>query len=297
MGTCWCSEFDEGDEDVSSDEGYYDGTPVKYPPGVAPTSFNVTWTPPPRPIVMAVKDDFSVSTAASPEEFEEAAEEVREKTLAKEDLKTRSDRPVGRLRKEAAAEWKVNNNGVTTPPKKPVIYNQMKVTPPPVVLPTLLKASREAPAEKTSAAERGFGEDASGARVTCSKGAAVDRAIKSVKECIECGEDFMKKAQVFEDLLDDLLRRLKEAEEKMKDPRSAGSMTLSEAFEILEVPMGCQDLNQLRKAWQSICLKYHPDKQPADLDAESAAMWTAKFRDGMEAFQVVQQFVQPKSFQ
>jgi len=283
MGTCWCSEFGESyEEDVSSDESCYGGTSVKYPPGVAPTNLNrVTWTPPRCPIVTAVKDDFSVSTAASPEEFEKAAEEIKKKTLAKEDLKTRSHRPgycsdfnfvtLPSPPKEAAAEW---------------------------------KASKEAPAEKTSAAER-LGEDASGARVTCSKetqGAAVDKAIKSLKECIEPMEDFLKKAQVMNDLLHDLGRRLKEMkqkmeDERMKDARRAGTMTLSKAFEILEVPMGCQDFNRLRKAWQTICLKYHPDKQPADLDAEAAAMWTAKFRDGMEAFQVVQQFMQPKSFQ
>merc|ERR1712224_50118 len=78
--------------------------------------------------------------------------------------------------------------------------------------------------------------------------------------------------------------------------RASKTVALEDAFAVLEVPsawlMGFREtgenFNEIRKAWRHICLKYHPDKQPEDLDDEQVAEWTGKFQTAMAAFEAVE---------
>merc|ERR1712232_897784 len=95
----------------------------------------------------------------------------------------------------------------------------------------------------------------------------------------------------------DAQKLFKDAEQRRaKLFRSTQTLKLEDAFTILEAPLMWlpefratgEHFNELRKAWHRACLRYHPDKQPEDLEDEAVAEWTASFQKAVAAFETVE---------
>lgn len=94
----------------------------------------------------------------------------------------------------------------------------------------------------------------------------------------------------------DTTKLFKDAEaRRAKLHRSVRELPLEDAFAALEIPSSWlpdfresgEHYNDIRKVWRRVCLTYHPDKQPEDLEEEAAAEWTAKFQTAVAAFEAI----------
>jgi len=57
-------------------------------------------------------------------------------------------------------------------------------------------------------------------------------------------------------------------------------MSKRDYYEVLEVDRGASEL-EIKKAYRKMALKYHPDKNPDDSDAET------RFKEAAEAYEVL----------
>lgn len=94
----------------------------------------------------------------------------------------------------------------------------------------------------------------------------------------------------------DTNRMFKDAESRRaRLHRAAREVPLEDAFAVLQVPPEWlpgfretgEHFNDIRKSWRRLCLTYHPDKQPEDIEEEAAAAFTAKFQTAVAAFEAI----------